>query len=96
MKYISIREFRDLGYIHEINRTILHPVGLALETRRDDDDGNLFISGIQDHRDDPEGMCYGDDLLSPAKADTVARIASERHLDRVTALGYWIQPVSND
>lgn len=30
-KQLPIGEFRNLGYVQEINRTMLHPVGLALE-----------------------------------------------------------------
>jgi hypothetical protein len=29
-KHISIREFRAEGYLQEVNRMVLHPLGLAL------------------------------------------------------------------
>ena len=31
MKYMNIKEFRDTGYLHELNRLFLHPLGLAME-----------------------------------------------------------------
>lgn len=35
-KRIDIAEFREFGYLHEINRQLLHPLGLALEVVTDD------------------------------------------------------------
>ncbi len=32
-KYINLREFQETGYLHEVNRTFLHPLGLALEIK---------------------------------------------------------------
>lgn len=34
-KRIDIAEFREFGYLHEINRQLLHPLGLALEVVQD-------------------------------------------------------------
>lgn len=31
IKYIDVTEFREKGYLQEVNRRALHPVGLALE-----------------------------------------------------------------
>lgn len=31
MKYLGVDEFREIGYLQELNRTFLHPLGLALE-----------------------------------------------------------------
>lgn len=31
IKRIDIKEFRDLGYLQEVNRQFFHPLGLALE-----------------------------------------------------------------
>ena len=30
-KYMPIKEFRERGYLQELNRRFLHPLGLALE-----------------------------------------------------------------
>lgn len=57
VKYMDIEEFRSEGYLQETNRKFLHPLGLALEVKYDDD-GNAILGGIWDFRDDPEGMKY--------------------------------------
>lgn len=36
IKKIDIKEFRESGYLQELNRTFLHPLGLALEVEIDD------------------------------------------------------------
>lgn len=51
MKKIDIKEFRELGYLQELNRTFLHPLGLALAISVDDN-GNEFLSNILDYRDE--------------------------------------------
>ncbi len=33
IKRLPISEFRERGYLHEVNRLLLHPLGLALEVR---------------------------------------------------------------
>jgi hypothetical protein len=62
MKYMDIKEFVEKGYLHEVNRLVLHPCGLALEVAATDaSDGSGMLesyrlTGIQDHRDDPTGI----------------------------------------
>lgn len=34
IEYLPISEFRERGYLHEVNRLLLHPLGLALEVKR--------------------------------------------------------------
>jgi len=55
-KYIDIKEFREGGYLQEVNRTFLHPLGFALEIIVDDD-GEEHIGGILDCREN--GIYYG-------------------------------------
>lgn len=57
MKKIEIKEFRERGYLQEINRRFLHPLGLALEVEIKEN-GDEVISGINDYRDDEEGVYY--------------------------------------
>lgn len=90
IKYISIAEFREAGYLQELNRGFLHPLGLALEIKINDD-GTESLNGIWDCRDDPEGINYVNIDLSE-KAEQIAAIREERHLARENALGYWQQP----
>lgn len=60
----------DNGLLFEINRKILHPLGLALEVRRETDDetGELKevtgFGGLWDYRDDPEGVLFGDEAFA--------------------------------
>lgn len=110
--YISAEEFQQLGYLHEVNRRVLHPLGLALEIHvvrkkiklrdrlrwlrwmwRHTRVGASWVGGVWDYRDDPEGMNYGDDLLSPLKAAAVRSEWAGRRGERVQGVGYMVQPV---
>jgi|SRR6056297_4164115 len=55
-KYMSIKEFQEKGYLQELNRRFLHPLGLALEIGFDNE--KTYIIGIWDYREDPEGIYY--------------------------------------
>ena len=47
----------DTGLLFEINRRILHPLGLALEVVVYED-GGCRIGEIWDFRDESDGMCF--------------------------------------
>jgi hypothetical protein len=66
IKRIDIKEFREHGYLQELNRQFLHPLGMALEIVIDED-GNESLGGIWDFRDDPEGMLYHEDIAKSRK-----------------------------
>lgn len=94
IKYMDLGEFKNLGYLQELNRQFLHPRGLALEMSCDEE-GNWSFGGVWDYRDDPEGMNFGGTLL-----EQMGRLAQEpqeefeRHIEaRQQNLGYVIQPV---
>ena len=55
---IDLTEFRERGYLQELNRRFLHPLGLALEVCCDGDGTVNHIGGIWDFRHDPEGMAF--------------------------------------
>jgi len=57
VKKIDIKEFRELGFLQELNRQFLHPMGFALEVVVDKN-GNETLGGIWDYRDDKEGIIY--------------------------------------
>lgn len=59
IKRMDIKEFREIGYLQEINRLFLHPLGLALEVVVNED-GSERLGGIWDYRDDPEGIYFAD------------------------------------
>ena len=92
IKRIDIKEFREGGYLQEVNRRFLHPLGLALEIVREDD-GTERLGGVWDYRDDPEGMFFaGDysDLL--LKYRKVQAEWDRMETTRVPAMGYMVQP----
>lgn len=94
IKRIDIKEFRQLGFIQEINRLVLHPCGLALEVIIDEDDGSEKLGGVWDYRDDPEGMAFADYMIAPSKARLVAGLIESKREVREIELGYHIQPIS--
>jgi hypothetical protein len=73
---ISVKEFRELGFLQELNRQFLHPLGLALEVRVDSD-GNETLGDIWDFRTDPTGIFYGI-ALSPNKANYVEELRKSK------------------
>ena len=93
INYMDIGEFREFGYLQEVNRMFFHPLGLALEVSIDEETGVESISGVWDYRADPEGMSYGPDMLSVEKHERVMGEIKGRHHVRVTRLGYWMQRV---
>jgi hypothetical protein len=151
MRYLPASGARELGIVLEVNRCILHPMGLALEyvvnhepvnvaamsdeqitllrnlvddarkqTESVDewtgksvqlepeldelaellaeagryDVGEGWISGIQDHREDPEGVYFGEitdeDLQHVANGQ---QLLEARTPARTKALGYLVQPL---
>jgi hypothetical protein len=92
MPRIDIAEFRELGFVQEINRLILHPCGLALSVDIGDD-GAETLGGVFDDRGDPEGWYFdlADGLAT--KASSVAALTNDRAAARTAALGYIVQPI---
>lgn len=96
---IDIKEFREKGYLQEVNRRFLHPLGLALEIVIDDD-GNEKLGGIWDYRDDTEGI-YFDIQNSDTErinrfienSEFIEKEFEERSLDRIEKLGFNIEPI---
>lgn len=88
---MSVSEFRELGYLQELNRQFLHPLGLALSVRIEDD-GTETLDGIWDSRHDPEGIRYAEfDAGDVKKAQYVMQEQKERAKIRQKILGYVIQ-----
>jgi hypothetical protein len=91
---IDIREFREAGYLQEVNRQFLHPLGLALEVVVDDD-GTERLGGVWDYRDDPEGIYYAGDMPDAEKAERIRDEQDKHHATRLDALGYIMQPLGS-
>jgi hypothetical protein len=84
--YMDFQEFISRGYLHEINRLVLHPAGLAL---------SLNPAGhvsVWDQREDPEGVYFASGTLSLEKAQNVMNDVLERRGERIKLLGYVVQP----
>lgn len=99
IKKMTPKEFREQGYLRELNRRFLHPLGLALEVVAPTD-GETFeehFGSVWDYRDDPEGMAFDDSMVATEKAiEDAARIEAERASKegpRQALFGWVIQPV---
>lgn len=95
IKKMSVAEFRCLGYLQEVNRQFLHPLGLAIEVVVNDD-GSESFGEVWDSRDDPEGIIYDDGLLGVEDGERGRRIEEEleeRKETRCGRLGFDIQPL---
>lgn len=96
IEYMDIGEFRRAGYLQEVNRQFLHPLGLALEVGRDDESGHWAITGVWDYRADPEGIRFAPEVIDDEfveRAERIERIGNRRVDARLAALGYVIQPL---
>lgn len=92
IKRMDINEFQEFGYLQELNRQFLHPLGLALEVNVDLDTGKMSLGGIWDYRDDPEGMLFDEfDANSFEKIGRIRQAKQERIKARIDAVGDWIQ-----
>lgn len=89
-EFIDLQEFVDEGYLLELNRVVLHPLGLALVLDRADD-GTLSIAGIGDARDDPEGVTFTWEPGDVEKIRNVERLWDARVRPRVHAIGEMVQ-----
>lgn len=94
VKRMTVKEFRELGYIQELNRLFLHPLGLALEVVVDGN-GNEHFGEVWDYRDDPEGMHYAEGVINPEKAMRIYHEGANLGVTRLKQLGYVVQPIQD-
>jgi len=99
-KIMSIEDFVELGYLQELNRQFLHPLGLALQVYVDANGRYRFTEGVVDCRDNLEGMYFdykGSDKkridTATTKAKYVRRELEKRTPVRVDKLGFGIEPI---
>lgn len=102
IKRMNIREFRESGYLQEVNRRFLHLLGLALEVTIDEDNGEEYISGVWDYREDKEGIYYdfknsSDNRVIKAqkKADFIDDEIEKRKNKRIEILGSLVEKIDN-
>lgn len=98
-KRITAKEIREMGLLWKINRDILHPLGLALETLCHDD-GTETFGGVWDLREeDSEGFEYGNDLNQQGFEKYQRYMEAEgreRYIKRERLLGYVEQPLPEE
>lgn len=94
-KKMDIKEFREKGFLQEVNRQFFHPHGLALSIMIDDD-GNETLDAVFDVRDDPEGMIFADSQIIAEKAATVLEQKKVHQEHRLSEFGWIVQPVPQD
>lgn len=98
IKRMDIKEFREKGYLQELNRKFLHPLGLALEIVVDGDTETL--GGVWDYREDKEGIYYD---LANSDQERIDRFRTNtqfidaelefRSQNRSMELGFVIEPI---
>ena len=75
---MSVKKFRQLGYLQELNRQFLHPLGLAMEVIIDDETGKERFGQVWDYRDDQEGLFFcKSDIQKPDFQEKSQRIWNE-------------------
>jgi len=98
-KRMTPKEFRELGFLRELNRTWLHPLGLALETVAEDD-GTETFGAVWDYRDEPEGIAFTDDVVESEaareQADAIEALRQSKAEAREELFGWVIQPVGKE
>lgn len=94
-RFMSVKEFRELGYLQELNRRFLHPLGLAIEVNVDPH-GNETLGRVWDSRDDPEGIIFDESIANAPgfaeKAEFVYDEMAKRARERMRSLGFNEQP----
>lgn len=87
-KYLDLATFVEGGFLHEVNRQVLHPAGLALEVILEPGSG-YRISGVWDERDAPGGIILAE--VDQNKIDNVAAEQAKRQEWRQSRFSFFIQ-----
>ena len=88
-KELTSDQIRSLGIVQEINRQLLHPMGLAMFVVVPS--GSTVCCGVYDMRDDPEGVVF--QAFSTERAEMFARAFEERREVRESRFGWHVQPI---
>ena len=96
---MDIKDFREYGFLQELNRQFLHPMGMALEVEIDDN-GNEYLGGIWDYTDDEEGIYYDIEnrdyekvMEMKRKREFVDGFREDKEEARKKKLGFIIEPI---
>jgi len=94
--FFPVRLFREMGYLQELNRTFLHPLGLALATLIHDN-GDESIQGVL-VTPDKSGFIYDEGYINSGEAVAKAQFIAERRAfmaeKRINKLGFVVQPIN--
>jgi hypothetical protein len=96
IKRMDIKEFREFGFLQEVNRLFFHPLGLALEVIIDEETGEVELGGVWDYREDPEGNAFGEGTMDPEKTKRVEELRQSKIKARVEKFGWELQPVEGE
>jgi hypothetical protein len=94
---MKIKDFVYDGYLQEVNRQFLHPLGLALEAVTDSNGEIVGLGGVWDYRKDDEGILFADEVVHSERfrrrASNILWLQRLRQKDRERMLGHNVQPV---
>ena len=82
IKYMDFEEFRQLGFLQEVNRRFFHPLGLAIEMNVDNNGKAVGFGRVWDYRDDPEGMFFGEGMIDQEKVEHVDNLKKSKLIKR--------------
>jgi len=94
IRRLLVKEFRAQGYLQELNRKFLHPLGLALEVIIDPSTEEEYFGGVLDYRQDDYGIVFG----MKTDKEKAERIEKERVTKlgvRKGKFGWGVQPVGS-
>ena len=93
-KLVDPQEILDLGIAQEINRLLLHPLGMEFALLKDKHTGKATsVLGIIDNRDKQGGVVFNPDLLDPKKKKAFENMGKKNEEYRKQNLGSVIQPM---
>jgi len=84
------------GLLFELNRQVLHPLGLALAIWENDDGAIAGFAGLADHREDPEGMLFSEETLRSGLERLRAFGVTAIRAEREKRLGFLVQPLPEE
>lgn len=86
----------DTGLLFEINRSVLHPFGVAMAVTMQDDGSYKTSFELLDERADPEGWVFDPATFAEGEAKYAAfgKAERERIVRRLESLGFIRQPRS--
>lgn len=97
--YMSLKDFKDRGYLQEANRIFFHPLGLQLEVNTNNIDGIEEIQ-ILDRSIVPEGLVMSEEEITSEKAKEIAKYfffeINKRMELRIKTFKFAIQPIFFD